>query len=96
MRIQGLFLFLFTSQRVSCSRFWTWDVAAGAGIPEEEPDGLMLLPPWCDAERKERETRSRRSSSCTKWTSRSDERSVIPQTGQHDGSNGDFFRPKLN
>lgn len=85
----------FTSQRVSCSRFWTWDVAAGADMP----DGLMLLPLapdawwWCDDERNVRETRSRRSNSWTKCTSKSDDRSVMPHTGQHDGSSGDFFRP---
>lgn len=33
---------LLTSQRVSCSRFWTWEVAAGADMPDD-PEGLMLL-----------------------------------------------------
>lgn len=85
---------LLTSQRVSCSRFWTWEVAAGADMPDD-PEGLMLLlaPPWFADERKERDTLSRRSNSWTKWTSKSDERKVIPHTGQQDGSSGDFLRP---
>jgi len=57
----------------------------------DEEEGLTLL--WVAAERYDLDTRSRRSISCTKWLSRSDERRVMPQTGQQEGSNGDFFRP---
>ena len=79
------------SQRVSCSRFCTCDVAAGADMGTDDPEGLP--PWWCEDERKVLETRSSRSNSCTKWTSKSEDLRVMPQTGQHDGSSGDFLRP---